>query len=943
MLNRLLIGAAAGMMLYAGLVNNSQAATRFAVFADPHYYDTDLGTEGEAFEAYLAQDRKLIRESGAILSATIDALIEEHQNEPLDFVIVPGDLTKDGALSSHQEFAAMLSRLETAGIPVYVAPGNHDLNNPHAMAYEGDTATPVANVTPEEFMSIYAEFGYGEALIMDADSLSYSVEPVPGLVMLSLDSCKYDDNIASGTPETGGAFSASTEAWVLSQVENARAAGKQVVAFEHHGILEHYDGQSLLFGDYVIDDWERLSASFASAGLELVFTGHFHSNDITGKTWEDTGAEIYDVETGSLVTAPCPYRIVTLHGGNAAQIETRHVEEIDYDTGELSFQEYAAAFLYEGLLALARDMLVGEYGLPEKLVSSYLAPIFADALVAHYSGDEQPNDELTATIEQLLAADSAVVRFLGKTLYALWNDQFPTDNRALLSLDPVIRLEPAGTYASGIFDEGASEIVAFDSRTARLLVSNADADTVEVLDASDPENPSVAFTIDLSPYGAGVNSVAVKDGLVAVAVEADPKQDPGVVAFFTVNGRFLNQVSVGALPDMLTFTPDGKRVVVANEGEPNDDYSVDPEGSISIIDLSRGVKRAKVRTADFSRFNGYKDRLVARGVRIFGPDATVAQDLEPEYITVDAEGRFAYVTLQENNAVARVNLNTARVTNILPMGVKDLGRVENAFDASDEDGAVTFATYENVFGLYLPDAIAGYLSGGSQYLVTANEGDSRDYDAFSEEERVKDLVLDPTTFPNSEELQEKKVLGRLKVTTTMGDENSDGLYEKLFTFGGRSFSILKLTRRGLQMVFESGKQLEEITASALPFDFNSTNGENGSFDDRSDDKGPEPEGLTIGAVCGRLYLFVGLERVSGIMVYDITHPESPVFVQYMNNRNFAGDPEQGTAGDLAPEGLTFISADQSPSGLPLLAVANEVSGSTTLYTIQEADVCSATD
>nr|WP_321396119.1 choice-of-anchor I family protein [uncultured Desulfobacter sp.] len=917
------------------------AAVRFAVFSDPHYYDTDLGTEGTAFETYLAQDRKLIRESEALTKAVIEKIIAANAETPIDFVIVPGDLTKDGALTSHQEFAAYLKQLEDAGIAVFVAPGNHDINNPHAASYDGDVATAVDNVSAAQFAAIYADFGYREATMHDSDSLSYAVEAVPGVVLLSLDSCKYDDNLAQGSPETSGAFSQTTLAWAAGVVERAKAAGKQVVAFQHHGMTEHYTGQATAFADYVIDDHETVAGTLADAGLKIVFTGHYHANDITKTTGSTDDAVLYDIETGSLVTAPCPYRIVTLHGNNAAQIETRHITDIDYDYNAGlddeeqfdSFAEYADNYLYEGLINLAQSLLVSSYGV-DAATAQALSPYVADAFAAHYAGDEKPDQATLALIHGYMGSSDASVQYLGQMLYALWTDLEPTDNRALISLDPKIQLKVMGTYASGEFDEGAAEIVAFDAQTGLLFVTNALDNTIDALDiTTDPENPSKAFTIDLASYGGGVNSVAVHNGLLAAAVQAEVKQDNGVVVFFNTAGTFLKKVTVGALPDMVTFTPNGKKVLVANEGEPSDNYDIDPEGSVSIIDISRGVRRARVKTAEFKRFNYQKRQLTAKGVRIFGPDATVAQDLEPEYITVSANSALAWVTLQENNAVAVLNVNSGQIIGIYPMGFKAHNLAGNGLDASNKDDLINIDTYDNLFGMYQPDAIGAYQVRGHQFLVTANEGDSRDYNGFSEETTVADVDLDPDQFPNAETLQKKAKLGKLKITSTLGDWDGDGDYDGLYAYGARSFSILSATGSRLAMVFDSGDQLEQLTAAALPFDFNSNNDENDSFDSRSDDKGPEPEGLTIGTINGRTFLFLGLERVSGIMVYDITDPNAPEFVQYLNNRNFDGVAEEGTAGDLGPEGLTFIPAAQSPTGQNMLAVANEISGTTTVYQI----------
>ncbi|MBD2107154.1 choice-of-anchor I family protein [Nodosilinea sp. FACHB-13] len=916
-------------------------------------------------------------------------------------------------------------------------------------------------------------------------------------------------------------------------------------------------------------------------------------------------------------------------------------------------------------------------------------------------------------------------------------------------VDPASLLVPLGTYETGVFDASAAEIVVHDPDSQRLFVVNAQVPSVEVLDISDPSNPTKLFDIDPSAYGAGANSVAISNGIVAVAIESAEKTDPGSVVFFDIDGNFLNAVTVGALPDMLTFTPDGTRVLVANEGEPNADYTIDPEGSISIIDLSGGVAnltQANVTTADFTVFNAQRDALVADGVRIFGPNATVAQDVEPEYIAVTGDSSTAYVALQENNALAVVDIASGTVTDILPLGVKNhnqptvtqletyeftdlpvlgttaagqeiplggfsgltfegytangnlkfithtdrgpngeptginrpfllpdfapeiirfeldrstgalalteriqlqsapgdlltglpntaisdnasqpyndevpvdlqgnvlkrdalgadlegivtapdgtfwmvdeyrpaiyhfdssgvlidrfvpegtaaaVGEAEGTFgtealpavlaqrrqnrgfegvafqdgkvyafvqspirnpdtlsngvlngstnirivefdpttqttrqflyqmdngpavsetdsradkigdavaigngeflvlerdddaidsdplsdiqkkiyrfslgdatditglddpidgktvdqmtaaelaaagikpinktlhvdlaaagydtvekvegltivdsntlavvndndftvagitidpatgtftpdpnaetptlglltlrgnglDASDRDDAINIQKLP-VFGLYLPDAISLYEAGGETYIVTANEGDAREYDTFAEEARVKDLALDPVAFPNAAELQADEVLGRLTVTTTLGDTDGDGDYDELYAFGGRSFSIWNTQGN---LVYDSGAEFEQTIAELFPTEFNADNSENGSFDSRSDNKGPEPEGVTIGEVDGRTYAFIGLERFGGVMTYDITNPAEAFFVDFVNNRDFAGDAEAGTASDLGAEGLVFIPAAESPNGSPLVIVANEVSGSTTVF------------
>lgn len=499
-----------------------------------------------------------------------------------------------------------------------------------------------------------------------------------------------------------------------------------------------------------------------------------------------------------------------------------------------------------------------------------------------------------------------------------------------------LELNPIGTYHTGIFDDGAAEIVAHDPRTQRIFAVNASAASIDVLDINDPANPMLIGNIDATQLGAGANSVAVHKGIVAVAIEAEDKQAPGLVAFYdALDLGLLDTVEVGALPDMVSFTPNGKYLLVANEGEPNDDYTVDPEGSISIIDLRRGTARARVRTADFSRFNDKLDELKAMGIRIFGPGATVAQDLEPEYIAISKNSKYAWVSLQEANALAVVDIRRAKVLSLLPLGTKDHRLAENALDVSNKDDAINIANWP-VKGMYQPDAIASYRFRGRTFIVTANEGDSRDYDGFSEEERVKDLVLDPVAFPHALALQADENLGRLKTTTVNGDIDGDGDFDEIYSYGARSFSIRNAFGK---LVYDSADDFERITADLIPDHFNSTNDDNDSFDNRSDDKGPEPEGVTVGKIEDRTYAFIGLERVGGIMVYDITNPHKVSFVDYLNNRDFSqpAESEKGVsnplAGDLGPEGITFISEEDSPIEEPLLVVGNEVSGTTTLYLI----------
>ena len=926
-----------------------------------------------------------------------------------------------------------------------------------------------------------------------------------------------------------------------------------------------------------------------------------------------------------------------------------------------------------------------------------------------------------------------------------------------------LELRVLGSYSTGL-GAGAAEIVAYDKHSRRLFVINAAASSVDILSVRNPQSPSLVKRLDLAALGSP-NSVDVHDGVMAIAIQAPVKTDPGVVAFYTTDGVALGAARVGSLPDMLVFTSDGRHVLVANEAEPSGYGSaadVDPEGSVSIVRVPRNKNEwkkfgaAHVRTADFRQFNGQEASLRAEGLRIFGPGASAAQDFEPEYIAVSADSRKAYVTLQENNAIAVVDIEKAKVLQLLPLGFKDYGATpavsasyewENlpsigktaagqkmtlggfsglAFEGTTRDGRLKFITHtdrgpnaeptgirrpfllpqftprivrfmldpvsgyielseqielkrpdgkplsglpntalsadasqayndevpvdlfgktlpldplggdfeaivvaddgsfwlgdeyrpaiyhfdrkgvllqryvplgthaaadkvvpapgaagefgvealpaviaqrrqnrgvealaeqggklyafvqspirnpaglangalnamrnirvvefdpvtlatrqflyemdnpvplnatdtradkigdatatgtgeflvverdddsvpntemaaitkkvysfalgnatdisgldtiypvlrngvtvslsldqmtsaelagvgvrgitktlrvdlaaagyasvqkveglailddgrlavinDNDFGvaqiqvdnatglfaltpgyvpepvtlglvdvpgldasdrdsrinirdwplqgMYLPDAIAAYQARGRTYLVTANEGDARDWPGFAEESRVSALALDAVSFPHGATLRQNANLGRLTVTTTLGNDDADADFERLLTLGGRSFSIWSASGA---LMFDSGSQFERITAFADPARFNASN-DNGNFDDRSDNKGPEPEGVAVGEIDGRAYAFVGLERVGGIMMYDVTDPTAPFFVDYLNNRDFT----TGT-GDMGPEGLHFIPAHESPNGQPLVAVANEISGTVTLYAVK---------
>lgn len=432
---------------------------------------------------------------------------------------------------------------------------------------------------------------------------------------------------------------------------------------------------------------------------------------------------------------------------------------------------------------------------------------------------------------------------------------------------------------------------------------------------------------------ATVNSIAVANGILAIAIgytdATTGERLPGTVVFHDATTLVaLGQAAVGANPDNIVFTPDGTRLLVANEGEPNSygqPDSVDPEGSVSIIDLSGGAAMASVATATFAAFNGQADALKAAGVRLFGPNATVAQDLEPEYIAISPDGATAYVTLQENNAIAVVDIASATVTGIMPLGFKTHALPGNGLDASDRDNAINIATWP-VFGMYQPDAIAGFTFNGTFYLATANEGDARDYPGFAEEIRVGNAgyVLDPTAFPDAAALKQNASLGRLIVTNQLGDTDGDGDFDAIHAFGGRSFSIWDTAGN---LVWDSGDAIEQAIALLDPDWREPAPAQRGTVeglgdDTRSDNKGPEPEHIAFGTIGDTLHAFVGLERSNGIMLFRLDEAGAAPSFTYQGVFH--------TQGDIGPEVFTVRT---NAAGITELLVANEVSGTTTLYEI----------
>ncbi|WP_023603077.1 choice-of-anchor I family protein [Aliivibrio logei] len=534
------------------------------------------------------------------------------------------------------------------------------------------------------------------------------------------------------------------------------------------------------------------------------------------------------------------------------------------------------------------------------------------------------------------------------------------------------------SIADAPFVTSAAEIVSYDSCTDKLYVVNAQAKKIDVLTLDANSQPKAAGYIDLQSAAkrsgieiGAANSVSAHNGLVAVAVENKDKQKNGIIALFRSDSlELLTTYPTGALPDMVSFSKDGRYIAAANEGEPNADYSIDPEGSVTLIDIANGPLNASVIQLDFNAFDkgGSRHSELTDKVRISAPTASVSQDLEPEYLTFADNGKL-YVALQENNALAAIDVESASIDGIFGLGGKSW---ENAqLDASNKDKTLgNFQNYPMLEGLYMPDSITSYSVNGAAYIVTANEGDGREYGfqttqqrcdeesyswdgedykgtadyatkqdfclVYGDEVRGKKLDVDKN-HPLATALKDKNQLARLKVVKPQGTLAAD---EKVQAFGSRSFSIWDEFG---ELVFDSGDEFARIVFEKNKENFNSTNDNNSSADDRSDDKGAEPEAIEVASINGRQYAFIGLERQGGVMVYDVTEPKESRFITYVNNRNFdepvctevdaEGECKNGVynpkAGDLGPESIKYFTR----LGDHFIAVGNEVSGTTSVYRI----------
>jgi hypothetical protein len=402
----------------------------FCVLSDTHMYDTSLGTSGAAWDAYMAEDRKLLKESEETLRTALADIKAVHPS----FVLVTGDLTKDGELQNHRLFARYLADLAAEGIKSYVLPGNHDINNPASVCFLPDGRTePVPNVDPAAFVSIYLADGYGSALSRDPASLSYVAEVAPNLWLLALDSAKYEHNSGRKWSETSGAIRPETYTWIESVLKDASSKGIAVIAAEHHPLMEHIRSMKNKYPEYIVDDNWKLASLLAAYNVRLFFTGHYHASSIVEHSWPSdapqylAGKTIVDIETGSLVTWPCSWRTVTLANDGSASITTNRVAQIpSYEAAGRNFDTEGRAVIANGIGNIAEDTMKG-YHVPKKDIDR-LVPDIVDAMMAHYKGDADLGQrEMFPPKNSLSLTGKIVVKFYTHFISGLWKKEEPED------------------------------------------------------------------------------------------------------------------------------------------------------------------------------------------------------------------------------------------------------------------------------------------------------------------------------------------------------------------------------------------------------------------------------------------------------------------------------------------------------------------------------------
>lgn len=563
-------------------------------------------------------------------------------------------------------------------------------------------------------------------------------------------------------------------------------------------------------------------------------------------------------------------------------------------------------------------------GEPISMTKSYVVAT-NDFMAA--GGDGYTALQAAPVVNNFAALDEALIDYLGE----LDADEFAAIDaeRRLILADKQGGLSHLGSYSTGksSSDGGIAEIVAYNPDNRKMYTVNGADSSIDIVSLADLESKPgnrlvLDKRIDMSTLDFGrsdgfafadITSIDINTErkLVVAAVQEKDYAKQGAVLFMDYEGNVLRTVRVGIQPDMVAFTPDGRYVLTADEGEPRMGYgtdAVDPKGSVSIIDLSAGLTQAAAKVVTFDAYDARRSELVADQV-VLKKNTMPSVDLEPEYIAVAPNSKTAYISLQEANAIATLDIEKGEFTSIKGLGFKDHNLPGNELDLFR--GSTIDIRNHDVYGVRMPDGLAVTEIAGKSYLLTPNEGDSREWGSYT---NLRTATIDGNKFD------------------ALISEEHDGLDpDKTYLLGGRSFSIFDAAT--MELVFDSGSDFERITAERFPQHFNASNS-NVELKNRSSKKGPEPEDVKVIEVGGKVYAAIGLERIGGVMLYDITDPKEAKFADYINTRDFSDKIK----GDVSPEGLKFVKAEHSPTGYPLLLAAHEVSGTVAVYQLNEGYV-----
>lgn len=410
----LLISLFLFVIYFSSCASASSDSLKIAVLTDIHFLSKSLALEGDAVTLYENSTGRNVPE----LHEVLDKALYDLQNENIDILLITGDISNHGELQSHLDFIEKLQPIADLGTRVFVIPGNHDINVPDAKAYLIDYSNPTETISKEGFTDLYGAFGYNNALSRDSSSLSYLAEIDEHTWLIAFDSNRYEEHTT--TSITGGRIKSETMEWALDLLQEAQEKNIRVLGMMHHGLVEHMPFQNSFFPDYLIEDWQNRADMLADAGLKVIFTGHFHSNDITLRTTTN-GNEIYDVETASLAQYPFAYRIMKLNNSKLF-IDTRFITSIQSNQNlDKEYQEKL-----KSITRRVAESRLSSLGMPIPLeLNSIITDLVVKLNMAHVRGDEKPDLELMLAIR-------AFASFLGNEVsVADYSFDFPPQDNKL--------------------------------------------------------------------------------------------------------------------------------------------------------------------------------------------------------------------------------------------------------------------------------------------------------------------------------------------------------------------------------------------------------------------------------------------------------------------------------------------------------------------------------